>query len=460
MRKKTWIALLLVATLAFSGCTLTVKDVEKDNARVILSVNDEVINKATFNYAVEQTIAQNDYYNQLYQSMLGYNPGNDTNVLTVRQSVLEQYKQILIEEIKIKELGFDQLTDEEKATALENAQADYDSLIEQIITSYLTDTEGKEHEALHTEAAEYAEKNAGITLDSYVADAEAALSREKLRNDVIKDVTVSDEELQAALDEQVSAAMEEYAASPASYGYAVNNGTTVYYAPAGYRYVKQILVRFTEDDRALITEANAALTDANTALSEAQTAYDAALTASEAEDADENAPAALEEAKAALAEKQAAADEAQAHVDAVIAAAQAAIQPRVQEVMDKIAAGEDFDALMETYNEDPGMQREPGKTNGYAICADYSYFEAAFVSAGMALENIGDVSEPVASVTNGYYIIKYVADIAEGAVALDTVRESLTETELHEKQDAAYTEQIAAWLESADVKTYMERLDQ
>ncbi len=457
MSKKSWVALLLVAALAFGGCALTVKDTAKDNARVVLSVNDKTINKGTFNYVVEQTIAQNDYYNQMYQSMFGYSMGYDTSEASVRQTVLEQYKQLFIEQIKIEETGLDQLSDEEKATAKEAAQTEYDSLIDQIIASYLTDKEGKDDETLRAEAIAYAEANAN-TLDDYILNQENTISRDKLRESVVKDVAVSDEELQAALDEQVASATETYASSPSAYGYAVNNGSTVYYAPAGYRYVKQILVKFLEADQTLVTEANTALTTANTALTEAQTAYDTALADSEANaEAD---PAILADAKAALAEKQAAADAAKKTADDTLAAAQANIQPRVQEVMDKIAAGEDFDALMETYNEDPGMQREPGKTNGYAICDGYTYFETAFTDAGMALAGIGDVSEPVASANYGYFILKYVSDIAEGPVALDAVRAKLTDTELAEKKETVYADQIAAWLADADVKTYLERLDQ
>ena len=459
MRKKSWIALLLVVTLAFGGCALTVKDTAKDNARVVVSVNDKTINKGTFNYVVEQTVAQNDYYNQMYQSMFGYSMGYDTDVHSVRETVLEQYKQMLIEQIKIEEKGLKTFTDEEKAEIQTSADEQYHSMLEQIISTYLTGTEGKDEETLHGEAEKYAQDNGFNTLENYVAMAEDTKAAEKLRAEVVKDVAVTDEELQTALDAQVATAKENYATTPSSYGYAVNNGTTVYYAPAGYRYVKQILIGFTEADKTAISEANTALTAANTALNEAQTAYDTALSNSEA---DTNVdPQILIDAKAALADKQAAADAASEKAHEAAHAALEAVQPKAQEVMDKIAAGEDFDALMETYNEDPGMQREPGKTNGYAICEGYTYFESAFTAAGMALANIGDVvAEPVASETNGYYIIKYVSDIAEGPVALDTVRESLTATELTNKQNTVYTEQIAAWLADADVKTYMERLDQ
>lgn len=457
MRKKAWIAILLVAALALSGCALTVKDEAKDNARVIVSVNDKSVNKGTFNYVVEQTIAQNNYTNQMYMSLLGQSAGLDTNVTTVRASVLEDYKRLLIEQIKIAEKGFDRFTDEEKADMQAHAQEAYDEMLEQVKTSYLTDTEGKDEETLRAEAIKFAQDNGFNTLETYTLSEEAEHSAEKLRADVIKDVAVTDEELQAELDEQVKSAMEAYASSPSSYGSAVNNGTTVYYAPAGYRYVKQILLGFTDEDSKAISEANTALSAANTALSEAQTAYDAALTASESEGAD---TAALETAKQALADAQTATDAAKAKVDEAKAAAFAALEPTKQEVMDKIAAGEDFDALMETYNTDPGMQREPGKTNGYAVCEGFASFDTAFTTAAMALVNIGDVSEPVKSDAYGYYVIRYQADIPEGPVALDTVRDTMTASLLKEKQDAAYTEQLAAWLAEADVKTYMERLDQ
>lgn len=81
-----------------------------------------------------------------------------------------------------------------------------------------------------------------------------------------------------------------------------------------------------------------------------------------------------------------------------------------------------------------------------------------FRDAAMALENVGDVSEPVRS-EYGIHIIKYVSDAAEGEVGLDAVRDALESEVLAQKQDEAYTAAVEAWVEEADAKIYKDRLN-
>ena len=139
-------------------------------------------------------------------------------------------------------------------------------------------------------------------------------------------------------------------------------------------------------------------------------------------------------------------------------AAYAAIQPTVDEVLEKIAAGEDFDALIEQYGQDPGMESSPAKEDGYPVSADSTNWVAEFRDAAMALENVGDVSEPVRS-EYGIHIIKYVSEAAEGEVGLDAVRDALETEVLTQKQDEAYNAAVEAWVEEADAKIYKDRLN-
>lgn len=207
--------------------------------------------------------------------------------------------------------------------------------------------------------------------------------------------------------------------------------------------VKQILVKFTEEDAAVLTEKTTAYTTAQTALTDAKKALDEA-----AEDADKEAlQAAVDEAQKAL-------DEAAAAMKAAEETACQNIQAKTDEIYAKATAeGADFDALVAEYNEDTGMPAA-----GYAMREGYATFVPSFTKAGMALANVGDVSEPVQS-SYGYHIIQYAADIPEGTVALDTVRETLENELLNAKCDEAYTAALASWVEEAQVKTYPERMN-
>jgi len=79
---------------------------------------------------------------------------------------------------------------------------------------------------------------------------------------------------------------------------------------------------------------------------------------------------------------------------------------RAWEIYERAQAGEDFDMLMETYGEDPGMEVH---VDGYTFIAEQMVPE--FSAATMALE-IGEISEPVRS-GFGYHIILRVEPIPE-----------------------------------------------
>ena len=426
MKKTSLLALLLAACVLLSGCSLVTVDKAADEAQIIMDVNGEQVNKGVINSMVEYQIAQNEQTNALYSSF-GLTAGLPTDAATLAPQVIDAYVQSLVTNQKAKELGFDQMTDEEKAEIETAAQTSFDEFIGELVANQYADSEMTDEEKLQ-KATEYAAEN-GVTLDTFVEDATTTKMMDKLRADTVKDVAVTEDELNQRLTEQADSAKENYDVSLSSFGYAFNNGADIYYTPAGYRVVKQILVKFTEDDADAVAKAESDLADAK-----------AALEAAEGEDADK---AALETAVA----------DAQKALDEINAQAQANIQAKVDEIMEKVnAEGADFDALVKEYNEDTGMPEK-----GYAVCEGYTYFVESFTNAAMALEKIGDVSEPVPS-GYGLHILKYDADLQEGVTALDDVREVLNTEILTEKQDECYNNAVAAWIEAADVKTYPEKM--
>lgn len=441
MRKKCILALMLAGMLVLSGCALVTVDEAADNARVILDVDGETVNKAVFHNMVEYQLYQNQQMNSYYQ-MLGLTGSFSTDENTVAQEVLASYTNSLVAKHKAAELGFDQMTEEENQEIQETAEKNYEELLTEIKDHYLADSASLDEAELRQKAMEYANENGMSTLENYLDSAKIEKSVEKLRADTVKDVTYTQEELQAKLDEEAAANKTTFESNPDYYGYYLNNGTPVYYNAPGYRMVKQVLVKFTEEDNTALTEKNTELSQAKTALNDAQSAPTEA-----AEDADKTAlQAAVDEAQAKL-------DEVQAAYDALKETAYANIQAKADEIYQKaIAEGADFDALVAEFNEDTGMPAA-----GYAVREGYSFFVASFVDAAMALEKVGDVSEPVKS-DYGFHIIQYSADITEGTVALDTVSDTLGAELLSEKQDQAYADALAAWVSEAKVESHLEKL--
>lgn len=445
MQKKSLLALLLALMLLLSGCALVTTDTAKDNARVILDVNGETVNKATITAAVQNQISQNQYYNQLY-SAYGMSVNFATDEATVTDQVVQAYVERLVSEQKAKELGLDQLTEEEQAEVETTAQETFDTFIQSVISTYMPGSKLEGDELTQAAIKYVADKGTATadgrsTLEDFQKSAVLDKAVEKLHDYMIKDVVVTDEEIQADFDAKVESAKADYEANPDSYGTSVNNGATVYYAPAGYRMIKHILISFDSADEAL--------TAAQTAQSEAQTALDEANDAltNAAEDADKDAlQAAVTEAEGKL-------SEANAALDAATEANKAAAKAKADEVYALATAEDaDFDALVSEYSTDSMPSR------GYAVREGFASFVAQFTETAMALENIGDVSEPVES-TYGYHIIKYLSDVQEGPVDLDTVRDSISSSLLTTKQDETSTATLAQWVSEAKVTKYLDRLN-
>jgi len=244
-------------------------------------------------------------------------------------------------------------------------------------------------------------------------------------------VTVSDDEIQTEYNSEVETAKTSYAENASAAASALNNGVEIYYTPEGLRRVKQILVQYDEEHRTAIADAQAKVTAAQAILDDEEAAEE-------------------DKAKA-----QTDLEAAQADVDRLTEEAYASIDAETDEVLAKIEAGEDWDALTEQYNDDPGMKsgRATAET-GYAVCEGMTTFDAAFVEAAMGLEKIGDVTGKIRGSSNGYYIIKYIGDVTAGEIGLDAVREEIHESLLSDKQDSLYEETIKTWVDEAakDIK--------
>ena len=432
MQKKSVLALLLALMMILSGCALVTKDEEKDNARVIIDVNGETVTKRVISSAVQNQISQNQYYNQLFANS-GYAMNWPTDEATVTSQVVEAYTQNLVLKQKAAAMGMTEMTDDEKAHAEEHAKEYYESFLNSVASTYLPNS-GLEGDELTAAAEKYVAEHDEVktadgrsTYEDFLQSALEDEAVEKLEADIVKDVTVTEEEIKADFDAKVEADKAEMESDPNTYGFHLMNNTAVYYAPAGYRMVKHILVPVSDDD-------NKATTDAQTKLTEAQDALTNA-----AEDADKDA-------------LQAAVDVAQAAVDAAKAAGMANAKAKADEVYALATAeGADFDALITEYSTDNMPE------SGYAIREGYTYFVEPFVTAAMALQNVGDVSEPVES-TYGYHIIKYISDVAEGPVDMETVRESISSSLLDTKKDELTDSTIKQWVDEAKVTTYLDRL--
>lgn len=424
MRKRVLLALVLILALVMStSCSLIVKDEEVDKQTTIIEMAGQTITKGEVQDMTQQLL---DYYEYMYTYYYGYSydKTNADTIAAAQSDAIDSLVQNAVVDQKLAEYGFDTFTEEELAELEAQAAETYQSYYDMIKTYFFADTEltGDElDEAIKAEMSAMGYPDEAGLLE----EAKTTASTDKLEAEMVKDVTVTEEEVQAEYTSRVESAKGTYEAAPASYGTAVSNGSKPYYAPAGYRTVKHILVSFTDEDQTAIDDLNAQ------------------ISAKESEQTESGAD--LSADIAAL----------QAELDAKTEAAYTAIQPTIDEIQAKLAEGAAFADLITEYNTDPGMTADG---EGYLVCEASTNWVEEFKNAAMALANVGDVSEPVRS-SYGIHIIQYAGDVAEGEIGLENVHDELQASLLSTKQSEAVSATLEQWIEEANAKIYADRMN-
>ncbi len=461
MSKKALLAVMMALVLLLSGCTLIQKDEAVDKETVIIKMGDQEITKEKVQKQVQSELDYMEYY--YYMMGRSFDVTDPSNIAMAQEEAVNALKQDLALTAKAKELGLDQLTEEELASVKESAQKDYDEAIDYVKTSVLTDTEGMDEEAL-AKAAEDKVAELGYSLETYIESETKTVIDNKLREYAIKDVTVSDEEIETEYNSKIESDKATYAENAASWAVNSNSGYTLYYTPAGVRRVKQILIKFKDEDKTAITEAQQKMSDATTARSSAQAKIDSANeTLSELEGDTDEIKEARETAQANLDAAQKELEEAdKALLDATQAVSDAQdkafanLDAEVDEILASLdAEGADWQAIMDEKDQSASSRN---KETGYAMASGMTSFDTEVVDAAMALETVGAHSGKVKGPKTGYYILRYEGDETEGPVALDTVKETISSSLLSTKQTTAYNEAVNQWVEEAGIKVDMNAL--
>ena len=374
----------------------------------------------------------------------------DDYAADIKTGILETMVSDAVLDDKAAELGLAELDDATRA----DLEAQAAETFENYVTMYrdyfaaedATDEEAREQTIAQLEAY-------GMTQDSVTQQMIDSYIDEQLFNSVTGDITVSDEEIQAAYDEMVAQGETDYA-DDYSYNSARTSGTaTIAWNPEGYRAVKHVLIKFDDDQTQQYNTLNSTLDSLNDELE----ALDAPAEET-ADEAAETAEAAAETAEAPEAEPRTR-EEIQADIGRVateIESLYSQLLPRAEAVIAEFEDGADFDALIEKYGEDPGMQNDPAKTIGYAVSADSTYWDPAFTEGAMAIEAVGGISGPVYG-RNGIHIIYYLDDITPGAVPFEQIAEAAERDALDAKCSDAYKAQVDAWVEEAAPVYHVDR---
>lgn len=446
MRTRFWklSALVLALLLALTGCSLIEIDEEMDMAEVVAEVGGTKISKGDVIDAYNYQVAYTTY---LYNAYLGVTELTSEQLDSVKDSVLDAYIEQELLRQKAEELALTDFSDESFA----EADAEAETYFEELIAEYneTVDISSLSEEEARDGAVEYLSSQ-GVTLDGLKENYRNNAISDLVYNHVIESVEVTDDEVQALYDEQVAKDESTYSSSRYLFElYNTYDGYTITWAPEGYRTVKHILFKLTDEQTAALDELNTQLSDVEEAIDALNTDDESDASEEEAAEGESEATEPAKTLDELTAEK--------ADLEQQIADKKAEIlesfKERTDSVYARLEAGESFDALVAELGEDPGMQSEPSMSKGYYVSADSSMWDVTFRDTAMALKKVGDVSDPILT-SSGVHIIYYQSDVTPGAVDIETVRDALTADALEDKQEAVYDEQLNEWKDAANVKKY------
>ena len=384
----------------------------------------------------EDTITRAEYETYLatlntYYTNYGYDVTDPAIAAMLKQFALQTGVEYAVMDKKVVELGLS-LTEDEKAAAIADAKTQWEAAVADGLNYYGITAESTEEERSTTTVTVLAELEAmGYTEESYQTDALQFAAYDKLYAEVTKDVTVSEDDVIAHYNNLIETDKAIYENDAAAYEQAqymnqmyamygmADYVTPVYYKPAGYRLVTHILL---EADEALLTayaELQATYEEQQNTLEEGGEVTDTLVTAEE-----------VENARLAILNN---------------------VQPKVDEINQKLAEGKTFAELIPEYTADPGMKDEASIAAGYEVHMDSANWVIPFRDQAFTVSNIGDVTAPVVT-DYGVHILQYVADVPAGPVELtDELRASFKAELLAEAQNSAYYAAIDEWINASTV---------
>ncbi len=415
--------LLALVLALLMCCTLALAETAGSPEDVMATVNGQTITRAEYDTYLENV-------NSFYANQ-GYDVTNEANAAAIKEIALMTLVQYAVMDQKMIELGVT-LTDEEKADAAQTAREEWEAVVNEGMYYYgATESASEEEKAAILVQVLSELESMGYTEQSYIDDAIVNAGYIKLENEMVKDITVTDEEVVAYYNELVAADEVAYKNDAAAYEYTQQMNqmylmygytdyyTDLYYFPEGYRSVTHILLMA---DEALLT----AYADLRATYEEQQSAIEEGMEVTGELVTEEE----IENARLAII---------------------ADVQPTIDEINQKLAEGVAFAELIPQYTEDPGMSTADSIAKGYDVHMDSITWVTEFRDAAFTVDNIGDITAPVVT-DYGVHILQYVADIPGGPVEMTSdLFETLRITLLEPAQSTALNNTMSQWLTEAQI---------
>ena len=337
-------------------------------------------------------------------------------------------------------------TEEEAEEIRQTARDEWNEIVGQICAQHygITDASTEEEKAdARANALAMLEAYYGYTEESYADSAISGAFAEKVTKELKEthpDLAATEEEIEQAYNDLVAEEMEGVGNDAAMYEYyQAYQGYQFHYIPEGYRGILHILLKV---DQALLdnwTDLRARLEETG---EEAEDTGDSETAENPEETGDSETAENPEETKEPVT------------AEMVEAARQEILnsqKEKIDAIMERLEKGEAFEDLIAEYGEDDGMKDEENLKNGYSVHADGLLLDADFTKGAVALEKIGDVSDPVIS-QFGIHILYYLRDIPAGPLEMtDDDREEMRANIEEERLNLAISDLLDQWVEEADI---------
>ena len=341
-----------------------------------------------------------EFYSEYLYYLLSYNIDDDMSA--TYKDACEGYRENIITYLTFERIflqvaeemgcGISSLTDEEKETIKENIELTRNNFVSNYSTMAAEELgEGASDDDILNRATEMLVSDLArseLTTDIFEKWETNNFIQEKLSAELNKGITVTEADVDAMFEEYVT--MAKTALESNKIEYETNSTFTWIYKPEGTRLADQILVAFDSDTQAKIKEARQAGNN-----EEADKLRNEAYTAE--------------------------------------------MQDKVKNIMYLIEAGNDFNTLQETYNDDGG-------NDAYPVIVGSQIYVSEFTDAVFSVDNIGDVAEPAVS-DYGVHIIKYEGNAVVTDEDVADIRKSMSEFILEQKQTEVQQNAYNEWLE-------------
>ena len=337
-----------------------------------------------------------------YQMLVSYyemlNMNVDDYAEDAQLTVLSGLVESKLLQMKAEELGLTTMSDAERGEIEAQATIDYEDTVNYYMA--FRSEEGKSEADARAETVAYLLES-GYTLEGAIEEAVQNAWQRRLYDYVTAELSVDDAQLRTFYDEQLSSAELIYTADFSEYEMDVESERVVVWNPEGVRRVQSILIPFDMDQNI-----------------EYLTLF-------------------------------AAAEEGAADQEAALNELYATLEPTAQQALDRLNAGESFEALMAEYG-------SLGPREGSCISERSVLYGDAFRDTALALQNIGDISGIVRT-EGGLCILRYAGDVTPGAVPYEQVAAALQSGYEEELKTSRYNATVVQWLADANVHYYTDR---